>query len=684
MTAVLIRYVERVAGPASVASLLERAGDERPLDEIVDLSGWSSYAEACALFEAARDVTGDPQVGLRIGEEMLGQHAGTEVAALLRSLGSPGELLRNIAATGAKYSTVTELGAAEVGDSFAVITAKAVPGFRRNRLLCDYTAGVLSQASALFDMDPAEVHERECQVRGDPLCIYEVRWQPASSSEIDADERIRRLESQLAAVTERFAALQATATEMVSADDIETLLARISRRAGLAVRAPGHILVVRVPGESDVRVHARGIAEADTRRLADAVLSDDLEDTGPGRLVVDVASSRRHYGRLAAIYPGGSHFFAEERRLLSAYAAQAAAALDTATALAEVNRRNETARALLGLAVELAAVASPIELAQRLATTVPGVVDCDHAEVFLWDPNADRLEMAASVGLTQQVANLLASLSISAEDTPLLQGSVAERGPFVVDPSFSDPVVRGLLSLVDSVSAAVVPISAGGVFFGVVTAGVYADPERLEASDDVLERLVGLAAQASVALRNARLLEEITHRAMHDPLTGLPNRTLFRDRLSSALLQIRRTAGRVGVLFVDLDGFKPINDSYGHAVGDAVIAAAATRLRAVLRPGDTVARLGGDEFAIVLPDAAEVEDCRAVASRILTSLKEPMEIEGYSFSVTASIGAVVGSADATYDGLVKKADEAMYEAKRQGRSRCVVVAEAVAGRSPTT
>jgi diguanylate cyclase (GGDEF)-like protein/PAS domain S-box-containing protein len=165
-----------------------------------------------------------------------------------------------------------------------------------------------------------------------------------------------------------------------------------------------------------------------------------------------------------------------------------------------------------------------------------------------------------------------------------------------------------------------------------------------------------------------RAEEQIKSLAYHDVLTGLPNRLLFNDRLNVAVAQAHRLQHRLGVLFLDLDRFKVINDSLGHSLGDRLLQAVAERLEAGVREGDTVARLGGDEFILLLPGIARTDDIAKVAEKILDSLRLPFRLEGRDLFVTASIGLSLYPEDGL-DGetLVKNADIAMYRAKEQGR-----------------
>jgi diguanylate cyclase (GGDEF)-like protein/PAS domain S-box-containing protein len=168
------------------------------------------------------------------------------------------------------------------------------------------------------------------------------------------------------------------------------------------------------------------------------------------------------------------------------------------------------------------------------------------------------------------------------------------------------------------------------------------------------------------------LEERLGYQAFHDSLTGLPNRTLFRDRVDRALADSAESGGSVAVLFIDLDNFKTVNDTFGHASGDEVIVAAARRIATCARVGDTAARLGGDEFALLLTDVT-VAQATALADRILVALHDtPVEFSGRTAVVGASVGIATAWPGETTETLLRNADLAMYQAKMRGRGRHAV------------
>jgi diguanylate cyclase (GGDEF)-like protein len=191
---------------------------------------------------------------------------------------------------------------------------------------------------------------------------------------------------------------------------------------------------------------------------------------------------------------------------------------------------------------------------------------------------------------------------------------------------------------------------------------------------DAAGHLVGAAvekAHLERSLAHLRGIEaQLTHRAFHDPLTGLPNRVLFADRVAHALARRTRERGPVAVLFVDLDDFKAVNDTLGHAAGDALLRHAATRLQACTRPGDTAARLGGDEFALLLEDLDDPDEATAVAERLVAGFAAPVALAEGMASVRASVGVAVStSLEEAPDELLANADLAMYAAKAAGKGQ---------------
>jgi diguanylate cyclase (GGDEF)-like protein len=178
-----------------------------------------------------------------------------------------------------------------------------------------------------------------------------------------------------------------------------------------------------------------------------------------------------------------------------------------------------------------------------------------------------------------------------------------------------------------------------------------------------------VAATSAANLLSWRATEQ---QALHDPLTSLPNRDLFRDRVDHGLARARWRTQQVAVMFVDLDRFKPINDTWGHHVGDEVLVDIAGRLRKAVRAGDTVARLGGDEFAILLEDLEDQTEIDLVAQRVLDAMKEPLRVRGQAIPLRLSLGVALNeSSDTNVDDLIRDADVAMYSAKQRGGGKYV-------------
>jgi len=665
----IVNLVRRRLGEDGVRRLLEVAGESRRASELEDDATWSSFWQGKALFEAAAEVLDDPHAPRHVGASIARADMTSEVAALLRSLGSPGELLRSIAQVAPKFCTVVKMEALEIGAAHALIGAVSVEGYPRYELLCDFTIGLLSQAPLPFDLPPATVTEEQCELRGDPRCVFRVVWEQEQADRV-APAQLSNEATELAVLAARVETFQATAADLVSADDVATVLSRITARAGLAVRAPRHLLVVQTTPDAPLHIHHRGFRDEDAKQVASELMGDAPDDHGGSRLIAEVASARRRYGRLAAVYDEGITFLPTEHLQLAVYARLAAAALDSATALEESRAQAASARALFDMARALANVGTSDDVAGRLATAVPAVVDCDTSVVGLWDGESAVLRVAACTGVAPDVEDRLRATAVRRGDSASLSAMLERQEPQFLDVSTTDEFLRDLLSATGVIATVVVPIVSNGELLGVVNAAVTHNPERLRAAGHVLERLTSLADIAATALQNSRLVEHIRHQAMYDLITGLPNKRMLEDRVAAALAQSERTGNGFTLFFLDLDRFKNVNDTLGHAVGDQLLKQVAQRLLATLREEDTVARLGGDEFAVLLPRIESVDVATVIADKVWAALQEPFLLGSQQLFITSSIGLAVAPHDGDhYDTLLKHADIAMYRAKQQGRNR---------------
>jgi diguanylate cyclase (GGDEF)-like protein len=269
----------------------------------------------------------------------------------------------------------------------------------------------------------------------------------------------------------------------------------------------------------------------------------------------------------------------------------------------------------------------------------------------------DRLDRAIALGVLvgAVVAGLIANVGIAPSARPGTTGRLLGRELIVVSLALLSLPVALAFSIHDPLDANTVALAA------VVTVALGLRMALLTRRADIFGRV------------QAGRFAHLTRLAMHDPLTGLPNRTLLEDRLAMALAGQRRTGSVLAVLFCDLDHFKVVNDTLGHDGGDDVLVITGQRLASAVRTTDTVSRLGGDEFVVLCPDLGNEDELTDVVERVLTLLAEPMEIAGRQVMVSGSVGVSVVRAGAVSStslaDVLREADAAMYRAKAKGRNR---------------
>lgn len=278
-----------------------------------------------------------------------------------------------------------------------------------------------------------------------------------------------------------------------------------------------------------------------------------------------------------------------------------------------------------------------------------------------------------TVGMSEEE---IATVGDKPKGTGLLGVVIKDNIPLVIDDMSKDPrsvgfppnhpIMKSLLAM---------PISQDGRAYGRIYLCDKIDGTIFSEEDSLL--LQNFAHSMSMALNRTRELEEIRisqkamdYKAHFDSLTGLPNRALLFDRIQQAIRNARRTKVSVVVMFIDLDNFKQINDSFGHVVGDAVLKMAGARISKCVRETDTVARLGGDEFILLLPEATDAQGSAKVARKILESMSEPFHLDGHKILVTASIGVSMHGPldDMSIEEFLQTSDKAMYRAKKLGRN----------------
>jgi len=658
-TQFIVKYLRSRASAGTVERVLARAGETRTADVLADPVTWSSYDEFRNLLVAVEAELGTDAL-TAIGLDAFSEVSVPESTAMLQALGSPSSLYADIGPAAASLTPVIELWGVEQGPTEWLMHQRFKPGYEPFRQYCPYSLGLLGVTPRLFGYLPATVVEEACQCDGAPECVFRVKWEPIE----EATRRAEQLEVRVQVLQGSLEALQITVGDLVSGEDLEEVLARIISSAARSVRAPGFVLAIEAGLATAKQVYFDGVTPEEAEVIA-AELLDGRRETDDMCLVVELASTRRSYGRLAALNQGG-RFYSQELATLHAYGRLAAAALDSAAALEETRSQATRAEALLALSSALADLASGEDMAQRIAQAVPAVIDCDRAIVAVAE-DARTGRITGVCGYPDDVAKTLIGRTFAFGDSrqPDLHIEVPTPSPN------GDGGAQKFMDWTGTAAVASYPIISNGEVLGYISAGVTERPERLTKSVDLETRLRGLAGQAATALNNAALLDQVRRQALHDGLTGLPNRTALTKRLAASFgVGSDRRARHESVLFIDVDDFKDVNDSLGHDGGDELLTQLGDRLNSCVRAHDLVARLGGDEFAIVViedeGDATAVE----VAERILASLRTPFVVNGDRLSVSVSIGIAQRRPEiADAAELLRRADFAMYMAKGGGKSR---------------
>ncbi len=440
---------------------------------------------------------------------------------------------------------------------------------------------------------------------------------------------------------------------------------RISVGQGLAGHAAASREAEIVP---DVRADPRGARIPGTA------------DVDESMLLVPLVYEDEVLGVLTLTRLERNAFDATDLRLARIVGAQAAIALSNARQVEELQRRGEALERRLASQRQLLAITERLLLTRdrsavfdAIADTLAKVVPHDTLTIYLVDAeNKCLVPILARDPYAEAILATRPALDAG------ITGDVIRNGEAeIINDAINDPRTIHVPGTPndDDESLIVAPVHSPNGVIGALN--LYRVGQRFDEEDLELVRL--FANHVAIALENAAINEKLIDAALTDPLTGLPNRRLFADRVEHALTRRERSAARVAVLFLDLDRFKLVNDGLGHHAGDAVLQDVGARLRATVRTSDTVARLGGDEFGILLEEVGGADDAMSTAQRILSSLAEPLDIGGRAVSLRASIGLAMDRPETpvSADEMLRDADTAMYRAKANGRGRVEVFEESM-------
>jgi diguanylate cyclase (GGDEF)-like protein len=437
--------------------------------------------------------------------------------------------------------------------------------------------------------------------------------------------------------------------------------------------------------EPPTQVAAVGVAgnpalSVEARRMAVTCFTRSAVVAAAGRLVVPVRIGGATLGVLALA--GGAPRLLR-RDVVDAVALHVAGALRVLVHERDQQFAANSAQAIRRLFDDGATAASIEAAAEILARVTADAFRTERGGLLLIDGDG-RIRYTVGVGLSSQLSAALARAMVGkiAADSPGWQTTAGAFGPVLVDDA-SIAAVRpgGLVRTMELLSYVAMPLVLAGNLVGMAVCGD-ASRRRIWSAQD-RELATQLALEGALILDSARLRQaeqarvaELTHQAFHDALTGLPNRSLLLGRMSQAVSAATDVNERVGLLLLDLDGFKQVNDTFGHQAGDVLLQNVADRLLHVVHDHHTVARLGGDEFAVLVADNPDLDTVSAIACQIHDHLTKAFPIDDRHLSIGASIGIALFPEHGTdVADLLRSADNAMYQAKQRGGGHQVSTAD---------
>lgn len=653
---VLFETITARLGPTAVSAVLSVADEHETADALVLPSVWVSYDRFRRLLLAGEKALGGVDRLREIDITAMEPDAVTESAdRVLHTLGSPDKIYASLQRANGLITTVVRVQSRKVGPEEWWCTRNLDPGFEPYPELCAFLDGVNAIPPTLFGMPRAQVEEVACQCDGAPSCEVRIRWTQGDWQ----STRLARLERSHQWLERRLEALQRTVSNLVSAADLHDVLSMIVSSAADAVSAVSYLLVLDDPSLGGQGEFTVGLDRADAARIASDI-RNGWHPSDPRFLVVSIDMAHDRFGYLVAVNPVGAGFLDSEREMLAVYAGLAGTAIAALTALAAARTQAATASALLTLGSSLAELATVEDVAKRVSRAATVLADGRGAVMAIADPTGTA-GFFGSYMLGQDPTTRRRLDEHRFTFDPAEANDTRLRWHETHDPRFGWLVgIRGIERVVS------VPAVAKGELLGWIAVGTASAPRPSGHGQALAERLHGLAGQAATSLANARLLDQVRHQALHDSLTGLPNRAFVLERAGQLLSGATRHDHFVTALFVDLDDFKDVNDTLGHAAGDHLLRAVAERLQGTIRAGETVGRLGGDEFVVLTEGPSPL-----LAERVLGALRQPFTLPGgVTRQITASVGVATMSGGST-DDLLASADVALYQAKARGKHQAV-------------